>query len=103
MKKHKDILVLVISGFSLTVIWIASNVYHNHATSTVSETLQLQVNPIEPRFDTDTLERIKLRKVVDPKFEAQPVASPSAPSQTPANTSSTPTLTPSLSATPSGR
>lgn len=105
MRRQKDILYLLISGFVLSVILVISNVYHNHATSTISETLQLEVLPIEPRFDKTTLEKIKQRTKVDPRFEVSTsVASTSAPSPTiKPSAAVSPTFSPTVTATPSGR
>ncbi|MBI2443094.1 MAG: hypothetical protein HYV40_04285 [Candidatus Levybacteria bacterium] len=64
--KGKELLIIAISAFILTVIWIASNVYHAYATSTIDELLQIQIIPIAPQFDEETIARLKQRKVIEP-------------------------------------
>jgi hypothetical protein len=99
MKKQRDILFILISGFILTVIWIAATVKHNVDTSTVSKDLQIEVQPIEPNFDLKTLGKIKERHNVDPSFEiGAHIASSSSVSPTP-----TITITPTGSASVSAR
>lgn len=105
MKRQRDILFLLISGFILTAIWISSAVYHNYASSTITDALQLEINPIDPRFDTKTLDQIKSRNDIEPVFEAQ-VASNSAPTPTPTSEilkTTRVTITPTISASPSAR
>lgn len=75
---QKDILSLSISMFILVVAWIGFNIYHTFATSTISTDLQMQITPISPNFDTDTIHKLKQRTKIDPLFESTQ-ASPSAP------------------------
>jgi hypothetical protein len=74
MKNHKaqkDILYISISSFVLTVLWIGFNLYHAHVASTIEPSLQLQIEPIEPSFDTETIGRLKNRQSVAPLFELE--------------------------------
>lgn len=64
--KAKELLFIAISSFVLTVIWIASNVYHSYATSTIDTLLKLQIIPISPTFDTVTIGKIKDRQTIQP-------------------------------------
>jgi len=78
---QKDILYLTGSMFIIVVILVCSNLYHAYATSTISKDLQMQIIPIEGKFDTATIEKIKNRKEVSSNFAANnsPIqASPSA-------------------------
>lgn len=97
MKKsraQKDILYISISSFVLVVLWIGFNLYHAHATSTIAPDLKLQIAPINPRFDTAIINKLKTREKIAPLYEARD-ASPSA----------TVTITPaeSVTVTPSTR
>ncbi len=74
--KQKDILLLIISSFALVVFWIIFNVYHNFVTSTIPETLTVQITPINPSFDTKTITTIKQRIPVSPIYN--PLATQSA-------------------------
>ncbi|MDP3941755.1 MAG: hypothetical protein Q8Q49_05620 [bacterium] len=64
--KGKEILLIAISSFFLTVIWIVSNVYHAYATSTIDSLLKVQIIPISPTFDQTTIDRIKKRTPILP-------------------------------------
>ena len=75
--KQKDILLLIISSFSLVVLWIAFNIYHNMVTSTIPATLSIQIFPINPTFDTKTIDALKARTQVAPIYN--PLATQSAP------------------------
>lgn len=70
-KAQKDILYISISIFVVTVIWVASNLYHAHVTSTITPDLQIQIVPIDPNFNTDIIQKIKNRKRVAPLFEVK--------------------------------
>ncbi len=79
--KQKDVLLLIISSFTLIVFWIAFNVYHNIVTSTIPETLNVQISPIDATFDTKTMSALKQRIQVAPIYD--PPASKSAAIPTP--------------------
>ncbi len=74
--KQKDVLLLIISSFTLIVFWIAFNVYHNIITSTIPETLNIQITPIDATFDTKTISALKQRVQVAPIYS--PLATQSA-------------------------
>ena len=67
--KQKDILLLLIPLFIVNVIWIIFSIYHNSATSTISQSLDLNIKPISPDFDTQTIESLKTREQITPLFE----------------------------------
>lgn len=72
MKKNiaqKDILYISISSCVLVVLWVGFNIYHAHVTSTIEPSLQLQIAPIEPRFDSQVIQNLKNRQKVAPIFE----------------------------------
>jgi hypothetical protein len=74
MNRHraqKDILYISISSFVIVAVWIASNLYHAYVTSTITPDLQSQIEPIDSKFNTDTIQHIKNRKVITPVFEAK--------------------------------
>ncbi len=74
--KGKELLFIVISSFLLTVIWIASNVYHAYATSTIDSLLQVQILPISPDFDQATISKLKQRQPVTPLSSVARAQSP---------------------------
>lgn len=78
--KQKDILLLLIPAFILVLSWIVFNIYHNTATSTITEVVSSDILPIKPNFDTKTIEEIKKRKKSAPIYELSlpsPIPSPS--------------------------
>ncbi len=66
--KQKDLLIISILTFTVTVIWIVSTIVHNITTSTISETLGLQIEPIPATFDLQTIQALKERQAVSPLY-----------------------------------
>lgn len=69
--KQKDLLIILVSLFVLSVLWVVFNIYHSFVTSTIKDSISIQIIPIEGKFDTDTVSKIKGRKRVVPLFELQ--------------------------------
>lgn len=67
--KQKDLLFILASSSLLTVIWIGLSIYSSAITSTISDTLGIQIMPIEPTFDRAAIESMKKRDRVSPSFE----------------------------------
>ncbi len=88
--KQRDLLIISVSAFILTILWVIFTIYHNLATSTVSNPLSIQVLPIDPNFDTKTIDSLKNRVQVNPLYEISSVNSNFV----------TPTPTPTASPTP---
>jgi hypothetical protein len=93
MKKN-DILMILIPSFIFVFAWIGFSLLHNIATSTISETLGMQIAPISPGFDTNTIASLKNRKNVVPIYQItvpiQNIVIPASPS------AATPTPTPTI-------
>lgn len=68
MKKN-DILVILIPSFIFALAWIGFSILHSIATSTISETLNTQIAPISPSFDTNTIAALKKRTNVVPIYQ----------------------------------
>lgn len=68
--KQKDILLLLIPFSLIVVLYIALSIYHNIVTSTIPETVNIQITPISPDFNERTIMDIKKREKVVPVFEA---------------------------------
>jgi hypothetical protein len=66
MKQQKQIAILLVPLFILTVCWVIFNVYHNYVSSTITDPLSYEIIPIKGNFDTDTINKIKERKKVSP-------------------------------------
>jgi len=92
-KARKDILYISISSFFLVVAWIVFNIYHTAVTSTISPDLQIQIIPIDPSFDTSTIQNLKLRKRISPAYETINTSTPEASITPSENALTTPTPT----------
>jgi hypothetical protein len=86
--KQKDVLFIFISSFVVVFAWVGFNLYHKWVTTTISTDLQMQINPIEPSFDRDTIENLKKREQIQPAYESD---TKSQPTPTPSITTPTPT------------
>lgn len=73
--KQKDLLFLVISSFTLIVFWIIFNIYHSSVTSTISDSLIVQIAPINPAFDLKTLNSLKSRTQISPIYSSSATSS----------------------------
>lgn len=80
MKKN-DILIILIPTFIFVLVWIGFSIYHSIVASTISETVNMQIAPISPNFDTKTIDSLKGRQSILPIYDADVVVE-------------TPTLTP---------
>lgn len=75
--KQRDLLLIAIFTFLVVIAWISFSLYHARVTSTISPTLRERIAPIEPRFDTSTINMLKTeRRAVNIIPESAP-ASPS--------------------------
>lgn len=89
--KQRDFLFLLISVSILAIIWIIFNIIHSVTTSTVNKTVLQQIAPLEPKFNTFVIDKLKERQTIQSSQELPPV-SPTI--------ELSPTSTPSLSQTP---
>ena len=69
--KKKDILTLLIPSFLVVVAWVIFSIYHSFVTSTIPESLNMQITAINPEFDTSVIENLKKREKVTPIYEAE--------------------------------
>ena len=67
--KQKDLLLLLIPFFIMVVAWVIFNIYHSRVTSTISDTLNIQITPINPTFDKKAIEAIKNRDDIEPIYD----------------------------------
>jgi hypothetical protein len=94
--KRKDILAILIPSFIFVIAWIILSVHHNIATSTISESVNVQIAPISSTFNTDIITALKTRQNITPSYEINiPVQNIVIPSASPtAIITLTPTPTP---------
>ncbi len=69
--KQRDLLFLVISTFILIVAWIGFSIYHNLVSSTITGPVEEKILPINPTFDTKTIDTLKKRKNIEPIFQTK--------------------------------
>lgn len=67
--KQKDILLILVPTFIMVILWIAFSVYHSHVSSTITEPLNKQINPIGENFDLEALNSLKKRVRFEPIYE----------------------------------
>lgn len=60
--RPKDLSIIAIFTFVTAVAWIILSLYHTKVTSTISPALQKQIEPISPRFDKTTIDRLKKQR-----------------------------------------
>lgn len=84
--KQKDLLFIAISFFILILIYLGFNIYHNSAVSTISEDTNIQILPITPSFDDQTISDLKKRNKVNPAYQLAPGPSILIPSPTATST-----------------
>lgn len=99
--KKKDVLIILILLFISVVAWIASSLFHSFTKSTISETTKQDIAPIEPTFDTKTIDKLKKRQNINSSFELEdiiptPTSVPSFPPEviSPQNASEEGQITP---------
>lgn len=84
MKQQKEVLFLLVLLFIGVVGWVAFSLYHTWQTSTISNDLQVQIEPIPANFDTAVIQKLQQRTQITPADTIQgQVAAPS--SSTPAS------------------
>jgi hypothetical protein len=65
---QKDLTLLSFSLFVIVAIWIAFSLYGIYVTSTISDTLQTQIIPIDNRFSAESISTLRKRTPVAPIY-----------------------------------
>lgn len=86
--KQEEILFFLGSACIVVFAWVAFTILHNSLTSTVTGTVLQAITPIDATFNTQIIDAMKKRAVVDPLFTIQP------PSQTEIVVTTAPTTAP---------
>lgn len=73
LMKRKDIIIILILLFIGIAAWIGSNIYHSAINSTISETINQDILPIAPVFDTEVINKLKQRQEINPSFELEAI------------------------------
>lgn len=77
--KERDILFIALSTLVTIVAWIGFNIYHVSVTSTIPKSLTETIQPIDGKFDVQTIESLKKREKIAPISElSKNVATPSS-------------------------
>lgn len=106
--KQRDILFFLASICIVVFAWIAFSLVHNALTSTISQETTQAIAPIQPTFDTATIEKLKARLAVTPSFTIQPASSqdvvvtPAQATPSPIQTASAPAIATSSGQSASG-
>jgi len=67
-KLKRDLIILLVTSFIVIVCWIGFNIYSKAVTSTIDQTLTKQILPIDPAFDTATIQSLIERQQVQPLY-----------------------------------
>ncbi len=103
--KQREILFIAISIFILVLAYIGFSIYHNAVTSTIPSALSIQIIPIDPSFDLQTIDALTKRVHVQGNFQtpnASVSGTPLIPTVVPTIVPS-PTQTQTQTATNSGK
>ena len=60
--RNRDILILALFTFATVLAWLAADVYHAAITSQVTDVQKQLTTPLNPKFDTSTIDNIRKRK-----------------------------------------
>lgn len=82
--KKKDILIILALLFVFVLVWVGSNIYHDVISSTISEAVNQDISPIDPTFDTKTINTLKQRQKINPSFELENITSTPTQNASPA-------------------
>jgi hypothetical protein len=67
--KQRNLAIILIPVFILTILWVIFNIYHNYISSTITDPLSYQIIPIQGSFDKKIIEEIRQRKRINPVNE----------------------------------
>jgi hypothetical protein len=82
-------MIIIIPTFIFVIIWIMLNIYHSYISSTIPETVNVQISPITPSFDTKTISLLKERIAITPEYQLNPLTNLSVtPSPVPVSSGS---------------
>lgn len=82
--KRRDIIFLLVSTVILMIAWVIFTVIHQSVSSTINDTVNQQIIPIQPNFDTKIIDALKKRLRVSPDYTiASPEATPTSSIPTP--------------------
>lgn len=65
---QKDLAYLSMSLCLIVFVWVGSNIYNVYVTSTIDDTLKLQIIPIQGKFDVEAIEKLKSREAIQPDY-----------------------------------
>lgn len=60
--KNKDIIIVASLTLVTVFFWMISEVLHTSQKNTLTPTLQTQIKPIVPKFDTEVIQLLKERQ-----------------------------------------
>lgn len=94
--KRNDIMLILVPSLLFVIFWVVFNVFHNFQSSTIPEVVGIQINPINPNFDENTITLLKNRQQINPLYQLTPSAQTleNSPTSTQSALSQTPIVTP---------
>lgn len=97
----KNLLYFAILTTFFVICWIGFGIYHNSITSTISEDTSIRIIPISPRFDIETIAKLKSKKTIKADLSSNQIATPT--STITITLSPTPQITTTPTSTASGQ
>lgn len=82
MERKQAYFILIVT-FVVVLAWVIFSILGNAINSTISDSLNVQISPINPTFDMQTINELKKREIVIPNIEdsvstASSIISPTA-------------------------
>lgn len=71
--KRNEVLFFLVATFVVVIAWVVFTILHNKLSSTISESLNMQIQQINPSFDTKTITSLKTRVQVTPATDIKQV------------------------------
>ena len=93
---QREFFYITLSFFIVVASWVGFNLYHVHATSTISQDLQMQIIPIAPSFDTLVIQKLNTRTQVAPLDSFPNTPASEQPASTASAGATQPSIQPSI-------
>lgn len=69
MFKRKETIIILWMTFVTVAAWIVLSIYHIWVNSTISPIDASAIAPIDPKFDMNTINKLRMRERVEPLYQ----------------------------------
>lgn len=84
----KEFIFVLIFTFLVVMVWVGANIIHTKSAVPITPELQETLDPVDPVFDADTLNKVSQIKPLGVSQSAPAINLPPAPSSSPQASSS---------------